>query len=97
MGQADSEFLGLLQILHSRIGCVLSVALLVDSQFFGVCFEAELDRVETIASSRAITVLFSNGVSLDLMPGEQLVVEDGDRLDLNLGDGLVVELSRTAT
>lgn len=63
----------------------------MDNHFFGVQFNAELRRVETLEGSDVVTLHFSNGATVDLAPDEQAVVYIGSIVELRLGPEVSVE------
>jgi hypothetical protein len=94
--EGDPKFLNLLRELQTLIGKEVTMEVLVEDRFFGLSYQAQLERVETVPDSQAIMVLFSNGVSFDLAPGEQALTTRDHGLELRIGSGLAVVLNPVA-
>lgn len=91
------DFVALLARLQILLNTTLCVSLIVDGRFFGIAFEAPLERIETLPNeSQAVILYFSNGVTIDLVPGEQEIQETSINgrggVELRLRPGLALEV-----
>jgi hypothetical protein len=90
--QGPSDFTAFLGRLQALIGTSVTVEVGIENRFFGVQFNAELERVETLEGSDVVTVHFSNGATVDLAPDEQTVHHIGPVVELRLGPEVSLEI-----
>lgn len=73
----NPDFIELLGKLHSFIGEYVDGTITLEERFFALRFDGRLERVEN-AVGESVVLEFSNGISIDIAPDEQVLEQDGE-------------------